>query len=555
MERCPLSVCKTIVSTGTTSYRGRVGTYKFGSDADHYAFSEPGPWQIDPQRLAWAEAAAKRREQLRQLVPLLTQRRRLPPLGRFAEATGRLGWALLRWYTTERRHGGSVSRAGLSKRLRDAFERLGPPYIKLGQILSSGRGLFPDELVAAFRTLRDQVNPEPFAVVRSIVEEDLGAPLAKIFCSFEPEPLAAASIAQVHGAQLQSGEQVVVKVQRPRVAELVRRDVQAMAWIAPWLVGRIPVAALANPPALVELFAETILEELDFRLEAQNMLDVAALLAATGQRAFVVPRPHPELVTERVLVMERIDGLSYERVEELRAAGIDTAALLRALVVSLLEGAMIHGVFHGDLHGGNMVVTRSGKIGLFDYGITARMSAAQRLAFLRLMIHGMVGNVRAQIAAYKDLGALAPDVDVDAVIRKLKLDQPVVDPTSLSSHELAREIQYVTKTLLGFGAKLPKPLMLFVKNLVFLDDAVGHMAPDVNIFTEMVRIYAHFAELYGDRIAAEVGIDLSQHQFDLDTFKAGLGLHPDVEHLTHRDLERRRTVIRSKLAARDESAA
>ncbi|MCX8072911.1 MAG: AarF/UbiB family protein [Candidatus Binatia bacterium] len=524
-------------------------------DTKAYAFSSHGPWTIDPAELCWLRCVDQRRQQLRALVPVLTQRRGTPPVRRFAKAALSLGGALVRWYAKERRGGGSVSRAGLSQRLRDAFEELGPPYIKLGQILSSGHGIFPDELVSAFRTLRDRVTPEPFSAVRRVLEEDLGSSLEDVFASFAAEPMAAASIAQVHQARLRTGEHVVVKIQRPQVAHLVRQDLQAMAWIAPWLVGRIPVAALANPPALVELFAETILEELDFRLEAANMLDIAALLAATGQRNIIVPRPHPIYVTERVLVMEQIDGMPYEQADAVRAAGIDTAALLRTLVVCLLEGAMLHGVFHGDLHGGNMVVTPSGQIGLFDYGITARMDHNQRLAFLRLMVHGMLGNVRAQIAASKDLGALSPTTDIDEVVRKLKLDQPVVDPTALSGHELAREIQYLTKTLLEFGAKLPKPLMLFVKNLIFLDDAVAHLAPEVNIFTEVLRIYAYFAEAYSERIAEEIGIDLSQYQFDLETFKAGLGLRPEVEHITHRDLEQRRRVIRAKLTEHDQRSA
>ena len=124
---------------------------------------------------------------------------------------------------------------------------------------------------------------EPWSDVRAVVEAELGRPLEAVFSEFDREPLAAASIAQVHAATLRTGEQVVVKVQRPSVARLVHADLKVMAWLAPFLVGRIPIAALANPPALVELFAETITEELDFRLEAENMLDVA--------RSFARPRP------------------------------------------------------------------------------------------------------------------------------------------------------------------------------------------------------------------------------------------------------------------------
>ena len=145
-----------------------------------------------------------------------------------------------------------------------------------------------------FRLLRDRVPAESFDVVRRIIEEDLGRPLDALFASVDPVPLAAASIAQVHAARLLTGEGVVIKVQRPTVAQVVRRDLAAMSWLAPLLVGRIPVAALANPPALVELFAETIVEELDFRLEAQNMLDVARVLAEAGQKAlWSSPAPTP----------------------------------------------------------------------------------------------------------------------------------------------------------------------------------------------------------------------------------------------------------------------
>src|SRR5207237_1414487 len=176
--------------------------------------------------------------------------------------------------------------------------RLGPTYIKLGQIISSGEGIFPDELVGEFRLLRDRVPAESFADVKATIEGDFGRPLDAIFQHFETTPRAAASIAQVHDAVLVTGERVVVKVQRPTIAALVRKDLAAMSWIAPALVGRIPISALANPPALVDLFAETIAEELDLRLEADNMLDIARVPAHSGQRAVVVPRPHPTPITQ-----------------------------------------------------------------------------------------------------------------------------------------------------------------------------------------------------------------------------------------------------------------
>ena len=277
----------------------------------------------------------------------------------------RLGAAVALWALRERRSDApEVRRAGISRRLRVAAERLGPTYIKLGQIISAGEGIFPAELVNEFKLCRDQVPAEPFQVVRQVIEEDLGRPLQDTFRWVDRSPLAAASIAQVHAATLRTGESVVVKVQRPAVARLVRDDLRVMAWLAPKLVGRIPVTALANPPALVELFAQTIAEELDFRLEAENMVDLARTFAELGQRGYVVPRPHPELVTRRVLVMERLDGFRFDDVVGMRDAGVDTEAVIRTGMIATLEGAILKGIFHGDLHGGNLFVQPDGRTAL-----------------------------------------------------------------------------------------------------------------------------------------------------------------------------------------------
>ena len=513
------------------------------------AFSSSAPWLVDPSAMAWRPGIEALRRQTRAEAPRLTRRRRLPPGLRVFRVTALLGRALAGWYLADRRKGTAESRAGLSLRLRRTFERLGPTYIKLGQILSSGEGLFPEELVAEFRLCRDQVPAEPFATVRRIVEEDLGRPLEDLFTDFELSPLAAASIAQVHAARLVTGEQVVVKVQRPSVARLVRHDLAVMSWISPLLVGRIPVAALANPPALVEVFGETIVEELDFRLEAQNMLDVARVLAETDERALVVPRPHPRLVTRRVLVMERLDGFAWGNVEAMRAAGVDTAAVLHAATIAFLEGALLYGVFHGDLHGGNLFVRHDGRVALLDFGITGRLDDQQRLALLRLIIAGSAYDVRGEVEAIRDLGALPASTDVDAVIRDLGLDRPPVDPTTMTAEELTAQLRDVTKALLGYGARMPKELMLYVKDMLFLDGALAVMAPDIDLIAEIVSIVMHFHERHGERIAQEIGMTSREEipGLDLDAIRASFGVTEPVERLTYRELQERRELIRRRL--------
>lgn len=517
-------------------------------DLDIGSFSDDPPWIVEPGDLVWRRGLDRVREATRADVPNLIRRRLVPPGARVVLTGAHLAVALGSWYAVERRSGdASTSRAGLSRRLRRAFEKLGPTYIKLGQILSSGDGIFPEELVREFRLLRDQVPAEPFDLVRRTVEADLGATLEEIFERFDRAPVAAASIAQVHGARLRTGEEVVVKVQRPTVSDTVRRDLAAMSWIAPVLVGRIPVSALANPPALVQLFAETIVEELDFRLEAENMLDVAAVLASTGQRSIIVPRPHPTLVTRRVLVMERLDGFSWDDVAGMQAAGIDTSAVVRAGMVGFLEGAILFGVFHGDLHGGNLFVRRDGRVALLDYGITGRLTEPRRLAFLRLLMSGTVNDVKGQLAALRDLGALPDDVDLDQLIIDLEIDQPVKDPTQMNPDELLGEIRDITKKLLGYGARMPKELMLFVKNMLFLDGALATLAPDVDLFGEIGHVATYFAEQHGARIAADTGIDPRVEKIDLDGMKASMGLSAEVQSITHRELQERRELIRKRM--------
>jgi ubiquinone biosynthesis protein len=514
-------------------------------------FTDDGPWEVDPDALEWRHGLAALRADLHAALPRLTRARLLPPGRRFGTTLQHLGGALGLWYVKERRNGGTASIAGISRRVRVAAEHLGPTYIKLGQIIASGDGIFPPELVAEFKWCRDEVPAEPWPVVERVLVEELGRPISTVFASVERTPRAAASIAQVHSATLRDGTPVVIKVQRPSVASRVRQDLAIMAWLAPHLVGRIPVAALANPPALVELFAETIMEELDFRLEAENMLDIAMTFAELDQRAFVVPRPHPTLVTKRMLVMERLDGFKFSDVEGMQAAGIDTEEIVRAGMIGFLEGCMMHGIFHGDLHGGNLFVLPSGKIALLDFGITGRLTDAKRLALLSLLVGASNADLPTQLAALRDLGAFPDDTDVSSVIDQLGLDRPPIDPTQLTADELVAEMQRSVKTLLALGAKLPKELMLFVKNLMFLDGAIATLAPDLDLFAEVESIALMFATKHGEQIMAQLGLEQqADWSPDISGVKASFGLDESTEHLTHRELQERRAQLRGKFEDR-----
>ena len=552
----PENIPKNIVSHFLSSPRvqsdhhGRLGTMTAPMTDLHWGnFSETGPWDLNRDEIAWSRVAVTLRNAAQKEVPTLIRSRRIPPIGRLIVVVARLGWALLPWFVRKRRNKFATpeeSRAYISLRLRIAIEKLGATYIKLAQIISSGEGLFPTELVDEFKRCRDQVPAEPWDSVRTTVEQDLGARIEDVFSSFEKTALAAASIAQVHRATLRTGEEVVVKVQRPEVSRLVRADLRVMAWIAPFMIGRIKVAALANPPALVELFAETIVEELDFRMEASNMIDVASMLHDLDQNGYIVPRPHPALVTRRVLVMQQLHGFNFDDVEGMKLAGIDTEEVVKTGMIAFMEGALIHGVFHGDLHGGNLFVLTDGRTALLDFGIVGRLTQPRRLAFMKLMLGATTNDVRGQVAALCELGALPKDTDIDAVIVDLNLDNPI-DPTELSGEELVMEVQRIVKSLLAYGAKLPKELMLYVKNMVFLDGAIARLAPDLDIIAELTNITMTFTQRHGERLFRELGMAAAEFQMDLSGVKATLGVDESTDSLTYRELQQRRELIQKRM--------
>ena len=518
------------------------------ADQTFGTFSDDPPWIVDLDDLPWTLGLDEVRASVTRSVPALVRSPRFPPLWRLLVTARHLGLAIVMWRLRGRRKARktgdvSASRADLALRLRKACEALGPTYIKLAQIISAGEGLFPDELVSELKRCRDQVEPESFDIMRDTLMGELGRPPEDIFDWISHDSIAAASVAQVHDARLRTGEHVVVKVQRSTVGERVSDDLRVLAWLAPFLVGRIPISSLANPPALVELFAETISEELDFRLEAKNLLDVATVLRTLGQTDWVVPRPHPDLVSPRMLVMEKVDGFAFEDVAGMVESGVDTSAVVRNVMVAFLESATLHGVFHGDFHGGNLFVQPDGKVALLDFGITGRMDPFKRRAFLRLLMGATSNDAMVQLEGLRDLGALPPDADLHAVIADLGLDGPPLDPTTLSQEQLLVEVQRVVKAMLGYGARMPKELMLFVKNMIFLSSMIGHLAPEIDLIGEVQAIAMHFAMNHAAQLASDSGLAVDANGIDMTGVKASMGLDADVDSITWKELRKRRELI------------
>ena len=260
----------------------------------------------------WIQKADVVRQRIVAGLPRLVNAPSFPPITRFLHTTFRFGWAFCSWRLFDRRRSPDAKQHALYNKLRLAAERLGPTYVKLAQLISAAEGVFPQALVAECARCRDQAKPSKWRKITRIIRQDLG-PLDHSFESFDRQPFAAASIAQVHAAVLKDGSEVVVKVQRPAIHKKVVRDLRVLAWIAPRLVGKIPVAALANPPALVQLFAETISEELDFELEVANLFEIRRALMTGDKGRWIAPEPNLDMTTTRVIVRSRVFGTPLTR--------------------------------------------------------------------------------------------------------------------------------------------------------------------------------------------------------------------------------------------------
>lgn len=499
-----------------------------------------------------AEAAPLRRTIAAGVCELM-ERPRLPPLGRLVVTAARIGWAVHAGRLLDRRLDPDVQRERIYRRLRLAAVRLGPAYIKLAQLIAAGEGVFPDALVAECRRCRDQVPAERWQDIRDILEAELG-PLDERFSQIDTEATAAASIAQVHAGRLVDGTKVMVKVQRPRIRRRVGRDLAVLAWIAPKLVGRIPIAALANPPALVELFAETISEELDFRVEVANLFETAHALRATASGRWEVPEPHLDGVTERVIVMSAVAGRPLSELGPDDLDDGEAAAIFRQMNEALLVGACMSGVFHGDFHAGNVFIDTDAKqpgetpvIGLVDFGIAGRLEGSKRVAFLRYVVGLLTGDLRTQIAGMIDLGAFGPGSNPETVIADLRLDRPGFDPLELTEDEFTAEFRALISSLLANGARIPKEMMLFIKNFVYLCSVAGDLEPDMDVLSQFEHIASSFFARNGVRMATEIGFSPAPKDVDEHTIRQAMGVSVRHERITWRLIRERRTRFKDRV--------
>ncbi|MBV8959765.1 MAG: hypothetical protein JO087_13430, partial [Actinobacteria bacterium] len=374
----------------------------------------------------------------------------------------------------------------LAVALRRSFAQLGPTFVKFGQVVASSPGLFPRFLADEFRRLLDDVPPEPADRIRRTLQRELGGPVEALFASFDDTPIAAASVAQVHRATLKDGTEVAVKVRRPHLRRRAERDLRLMRMLALVLERMGAIGQAVNPVAVVDDFADTLRLELDLRVEATSMGEFAANLGTfEGRDLIVVPRAIGSMVTERVLVMTYITGTPVDDADTLLAADHDIIGMVRAAVRAWVEGALEHGLFHGDVHAGNLFITPAGHVAFLDFGIMGRLDPRTRGVLKRALPAVLIdGDYRAVVQAIFDLGAADEIVDIDAATEDVRAVLEPLATVKLGDLSYGEVLQSVLTVATRYRVKLPRELVLIVKQLLYFERYALALAPDYPLLAD-----------------------------------------------------------------------
>jgi len=393
----------------------------------------------------------------------------------FVDQLAPLGTPLLRPFKRRPR----PPRHSVPERLRMVLQELGPTFIKLGQLLSTRADLLPEEYVLELEKLQDAVPPFPFEEVRRQVERELGRPLEEIFAYFDRTCLAAASIAQVHRARLVGGEEVVVKVQRPGVEDIIAVDLDILHDIARLVDRRTHWGHIYSFTDMAEEFRRTMHEETDFRAEARNT-DILRRHALDNPHVYI-PRVFWDLTSRRVLTLEYVQAVKLTDLAALDAMGIDRTSVARHLAGSIVKQMLVDGVFHADPHPGNLAVLADGRITFFDFGITGRLPADLREQ-LGLMVLGMVRKDTGMVMrALFRMGVVPADVDSAALRRDIERLEEKYYEVPLAQVDVAESFRDLLRVAYKHRIRLPSELTLLIKALVTVDGVIEQLDREVSI--------------------------------------------------------------------------
>lgn len=379
------------------------------------------------------------------------------------------------------------------------LEALGPTFIKLGQLLSTRHDLLPAAYTTALERLQDSVDPIPFDTVREVVEAELGATLKERFSEFDEQPVAAASIGQVHRAVLRNGREVVVKVQRPDVREVAREDMEVLERLASLADARTDVGRTFGFGRLLDQFRRSLAGELDYRREARSLVRFGELTAPYD--LLIVPQPVPDYSTSRVLTMDYVEGRKITDIGRLGLVDLDTGPIVEQLFSAYLHMILDAGVLHADPHPGNLLLTDDGRLALLDLGMTASVPPRIQDDIIKLLLSISDGDGEETATV---LAAMGHPLDgFDAAAFRDDVSHLVSEALASGSDVSVGTVLMDLSRLSGqHGLRPPAEMSMVGKALLNLDRATSHLDPD---FAPAVAIRTNVSEIFAAGLKVSAG--------------------------------------------------
>ena len=366
-------------------------------------------------------------------------------------------------------------------RMRKMLEELGSTFIKFGQMLSTRPDLIPLEFCKELEKLQDKVPPFPYEKVKKQILEELKSPVDRIFSSFSLSPIAAASLSQVHLAQLETGQKLVVKVQRPGIKKIITADLNILTVLAQLIERHIEESRLYNPLEMVDEFKKAILREIDFKIEARN-IEKFRRNFKDDERVYI-PEVRHNLSSNKILTMEQIEGIKINNIEEILEAGLDRKQIAVNGTEIILKQIFTHGFFHADPHPGNIFILKDKRIVFLDFGMVGRIDEETKSQISNILSAVIQQDVSAIIENFVSMGTIEEETD----FRKLKLD--LTDLLESYYEVPLKELQMnqflpdIMNVISQNRIKIPPDLFLLSKALMTIEGVGKTLYPDFNATT------------------------------------------------------------------------
>ncbi len=381
----------------------------------------------------------------------------------------------------------------MGERIKMFLEELGPTFVKIGQVASTRYDILPADIIKELENLQDQAQQFSFEMVQEIVEQELGHPIQEIFKEFNEQPLAAASIGQVHYAVLKTGEKAAVKIQRPNMTKIIETDIEILQDLAILAEQRLAWASRYQVRDIVDEFSKSLREELDYTIEGKNSEKIAKQFMDNPK--VIIPKVYWDYTTKKVLTMEFVEGTKLYESEKLKQMGNDNKILAKTIVDSVLQQILIEGYFHGDPHPGNILALPGDVIIFLDFGMVGRLTPEMKYHMASLVIALMRQSTDAIIKAITNMGIVPDDINISAIRTDVaKLYEKYYD-VSLSQVSLGQVVNDLFLVAYKHKIRIPPDLTLLGKTLLTMEGIVVKLDSEISILK--------IAEPFGKRLLLE----------------------------------------------------